>query len=34
MENIVNNGRIYRDANNTEIVGSVLNGGQIFNYGG
>jgi len=26
--------RIYKDSNHTEIVGSVLQGGQIFNYGG
>jgi len=33
MGNTVNR-RIYEDSNHTEIVGSVLYGGQIFNYGG
>jgi len=33
MGNTVNR-RIYEDSNHTEIVGSVLHGGQIFNYGG
>jgi len=33
MESTVSR-RIYKDSNHTEFVGSVLHGGQIFNYGG